>query len=62
MERKRPQTRGVANPVDHPHGVVKEKLLVEKSSFTLSPIAKGLKTENLRSDKLIITRRKKENK
>ena len=32
MERKRPQTRGVANPVDHPHEVGKEKH-PEQSSF-----------------------------
>ena len=59
---KRPQTRGVAmNPVDHPHGGGEGK-----TSGGRSPVspwghsAKGLKTRRpQRSDKLIITRRKK---
>ena len=58
---KRPQTRGVAmNPVDHPHGEVKEKHLRKKPVSPWGQSAKGLKTRRpKRSDKLIITRRKK---
>ncbi len=59
---KRPQTRGVAmNPVDHPHGGGEGK-----TSGGRSPVSpwgqstKGLKTRNnKRTDKYIISRRKK---
>ena len=59
---KRPQVRGVAmNPVDHPHGGGEGKSAGGR--HPVSPwgqSAKGLKTRRpKRSDKLIITRRKK---
>ncbi len=59
---KRPQTRGVAmNPVDHPHGGGEGK--TSGGRGPVSPwgqSAKGLKTRKpQRSDKLIISRRKK---
>ena len=59
---KRPQTRGVAmNPVDHPHGGGEGK--TSGGSSPVSPwgqSAKGLKTRsNKRTNKYIITRRKK---
>ena len=62
---KRPQTRGVAmNPVDHPHGGGEGKTCGGRSPVSpwgQSP--KGLKTRRpQRSDKLIITRRKKRKK
>ena len=48
------------NPVDHPHGGGKVKLLVDEVSITLGQSAKGLKTEDQKGNKLIITRGKKE--
>ena len=60
---KRPQTRGVAmNPVDHPHGGGEGKTSGGRSPVSpWGQSAKGLKTRRpQRSDKLIITRRKKE--
>ena len=62
MERKRPQTRGVAmNPIDHPHGGGEGKTSGGRiSSFTLGSICKRFKDKKTkRSDKLIITRRRK---
>ena len=61
-EVKRPQTRGVAmNPVDHPHGGGEGKTSGGRSPVSpWGQSAKGLKTRRpKRSDKLIITRRKK---
>ena len=62
---KRPQTRGVAmNPVDHPHGGGEGKTAGGRNPVSpWGQSAKGLKTRKpKRSDKLIITRRKKRNK
>ena len=62
---KRPQTRGVAmNPVDHPHGGGEGKTSGGRSPVSpWGQSAKGLKTRRpKRSDKLIITRRKKRKK
>jgi len=62
---KRPQTRGVAmNPVDHPHGGGEGKTSGGRSPVSpWGQSAKGLKTRRpQRSDKLIITRRKKRRK
>ena len=62
---KRPQTRGVAmNPVDHPHGGGEGKTSGGRSPVSpWGQSAKGLKTRRpKRSDKLIITRRKKRNR
>ena len=62
---KRPQTRGVAmNPVDHPHGGGEGKTSGGRSPVSpWGQSAKGLKTRRpKRSDKFIITRRKKRNK
>ena len=61
---KRPQTRGVAmNPVDHPHGGGEIKTSGGRSPVSWGQSAKGLKTRRpKRSDKLILTRRKKRNK
>ncbi len=62
---KRPQTRGVAmNPVDHPHGGGEGKTSGGRSPVSpWGQSAKGLKTRRpQRSDKLIITRRKKRKK
>ena len=62
---KRPQTRGVAmNPVDHPHGGGEGKTSGGRSPVSpWGQSAKGLKTRRpKRSDKLIITRRKRRNK
>ena len=62
---KRPQTRGVAmNPVDHPHGGGEGKTSGGRSPVSpWGQSAKGLKTRRpKRSDKLILTRRKKRNK
>ena len=62
---KRPQSRGVAmNPVDHPHGGGEGKTSGGRSPVSpWGQSAKGLKTRRpKRSDKLIITRRKKRNK
>ena len=59
---KRPQTRGVAmNPVYHPHGGGEGKTSGGRSPVSpWGQSAKGLKTRRpQRSDKLIITRRKK---
>jgi large subunit ribosomal protein L2 len=59
---KRPQTRGVAmNPVDHPHGGGEGKTSGGRSPVSpWGQSAKGLKTRRpQRSDKFIITRRKK---
>ena len=59
---KRPQSRGVAmNPVDHPHGGGEGKTSGGRSPVSpWGQSAKGLKTRRpKRSDKLIITRRKK---
>ncbi len=61
---KRPQSRGVAmNPVDHPHGGGEGKTSGGRSPVSpWGQSAKGLKTRKpKRSDKLIITRRKKRN-
>ena len=63
--RKRPQTRGVAmNPVDHPHGGGEGKTSGGRSPVSpWGQSAKGLKTRRpQRSDKLILTRRKKRKK
>ena len=62
---KRPQTRGVAmNPVDHPHGGGEGKTSGGRSPVSpWGQSAKGLKTRRpQRSDKLILTRRKKRKK
>jgi|TARA_B110000444_G_C18822944_1_gene588713 large subunit ribosomal protein L2 len=62
---RRPQTRGVAmNPVDHPHGGGEGKTSGGRSPVSpWGQSAKGLKTRRpKRSDKLIITRRKKRRK
>ena len=59
---KRPQTRGVAmNPVDHPHGGGEGKTAGGRNPVSpWGQSAKGLKTRRPpRSDKFIITRRKK---
>ena len=59
---RRPQTRGVAmNPVDHPHGGGEGKTSGGRSPVSpWGQSAKGLKTRrSQRSDKLIISRRKK---
>ena len=59
---KSPQTRGVAmNPVDHPHGGGEGKTSGGRSQVSpWGQSAKGLKTRRpQRSDKFIITRRKK---
>ena len=59
---KRPTVRGVAmNPVDHPHGGGEGKTSGGRSPVSpWGQSAKGLKTRRpKRSDKLIITRRKK---
>ena len=61
---KRPQSRGVVmNPVDHPHGGGEGK--TSGGRDPVSPwgqSAKGLKTRtNKRTDKFIISRRKKRN-
>ena len=59
---KRPQSRGVAmNPVDHPHGGGEGKTSGGRSPVSpWGQSAKGLKTRRpQRSDKLIISRRKK---
>ena len=61
---KRPLVRGVAkNPVDHPHGGGEGKTSGGRSPVSpWGQSAKGLKTRRpKRSDKLIITRRKKRN-
>ena len=62
---RRPHTRGVVmNPVDHPHGGGEGKTSGGRSPVSpWGQSAKGLKTRRpKRSDKLIITRRKKRNK
>ena len=62
---KRPQTRGVAmNPVDHPHGGGEGKTSGGRSPVSpWGQSAKGLKTRKpKRSDRFIISRRKKRNK
>jgi len=59
---KRPQTRGVAmNPVDHPHGGGEGKTSGGRSPVSpWGQSAKGLKTrKNKRTNKFIISRRKK---
>ena len=59
---KRPSVRGVAmNPVDHPHGGGEGKTSGGRSPVSpWGQSAKGLKTRRpQRSDKLIITRRRK---
>ena len=59
---KRPQTRGVAmNPVDHPHGGGEGKTSGGRNPVSpWGQSAKGLKTRsNKRTNKYIITRRKK---
>ena len=59
---KRPQSRGVAmNPVDHPHGGGEGKTSGGRSPVSpWGQSAKGLKTRRpKRSDKFIITRRRK---
>ena len=59
---KRPQTRGVAmNPVDHPHGGGEGKTAGGRNPVSpWGQSAKGLKTRRpQRSDKFIISRRKK---
>jgi len=60
----RPSVRGVAmNPVDHPHGGGEGKTSGGRSPVSpTGQSAKGLKTrKNKRTDKYIITRRKKRN-
>ena len=62
---KRPQTRGVAmNPVDHPHGGGEGKTAGGRNPVSpWGQSSKGLKTRRpQRSDKFIITRRKKRGK
>ena len=59
---KRPSVRGVAmNPVDHPHGGGEGKTSGGRSPVSpWGQSAKGLKTrKNKRTDKYILTRRKK---
>ena len=59
---KRPQSRGVAmNPVDHPHGGGEGKTSGRRSPVSpWGQSAKGLKTrKNKRTNKFIISRRKK---
>ena len=61
----RPSVRGVAmNPIDHPHGGGEGKTSGGRSPVSpWGQSAKGLKTRRpKRSDKLILTRRKKRNK
>ena len=61
----RPKVRGVVmNPVDHPHGGGEGKTSGGRSPVSpWGQSAKGLKTRRpKRSDKLIITRRKKRKK
>jgi len=61
---KRPNVRGVAmNPVDHPHGGGEGKTSGGRSPVSpWGQSAKGLKTRNnKRTDKFIISRRKKRN-
>ena len=61
---RRPSVRGVAmNPVDHPHGGGEGKTSGGRSPVSpQGQSAKGLKTrKNKRTDKYIITRRKKRN-
>ena len=61
----RPQTRGVAmNPVDHPHGGGEGKTSGGRSPVSpWGQSAKGLKTrKNKRTDKFIISRKKKRRK
>ena len=61
----RPSVRGVAmNPIDHPHGGGEGKTSGGRSPVSpWGQSAKGLKTRRpKRSDKLIITRRKKRNR
>ena len=61
---KRPLTRGVAkNPVDHPHGGGEGKTAGGRNPVSpWGQSAKGLKTRRpQRSDKFIISRRKKRN-
>ena len=60
----RPQSRGVVmNPVDHPHGVGEGKTSGGRNPVSpWGQSAKGLKTRsNKRTDKFIISRRKKRN-
>ena len=62
---RRPKVRGVAmNPVDHPHGGGEGKTSGGRSPVSpWGQSAKGLKTRRpKRSDKFIITRRKKRKK
>ena len=62
---RRPKVRGVVmNPVDHPHGGGEGKTSGGRSPVSpWGQSAKGLKTRKpKRSDKFIITRRKKRNK
>ena len=62
---RRPKVRGVAmNPIDHPHGGGEGKTSGGRSPVSpWGQSAKGLKTRRpKRSDKLIITRRKKRKK
>ena len=62
---RRPKVRGVVmNPVDHPHGGGEGKTSGGRSPVSpWGQSAKGLKTRRpQRSDKLIITRRKKRKK
>ena len=58
---KRPQTRGVAmNPVDHPHGGGEGKTSGGKVQFRLGDNQLRVKnSKTKRSDKYIITRRKR---
>ena len=59
---KRPQTRGVAmNPVDHPHGGGEGKTSGGRSQYHLGANHERTKKTRRpkRSDKFIITRRKK---
>ena len=64
MERKRPQTEVAMNPVDHPHGGGEGKTSGGRSPVSpLGSINQRFKTRRpKRSDKLIITRRKKRKK
>ena len=62
MERKRPNQRSSNNPVDHPHGGGEGKTSGGRSPVSPGSISKRIKNQKTkRSDKLIISRRKKRN-
>ena len=61
MEGKTSIKRSCHEPVDHPHGGGEGKLQVEESVSPWGQSAKVKTRKPQRSDKLIITRRKKRN-